>query len=67
MDELIAQIRSKETHHDARKTRKVGNVPGILYGKGFQNLMFEIGQTVKGICSITKRLTNSSSSRQRTP
>lgn len=44
MDELRAGIRSKNTHHEAKKTRRTGNVPGILYGKGLANLMFEIGE-----------------------
>ncbi|WP_297519178.1 50S ribosomal protein L25 [uncultured Clostridium sp.] len=43
MENLNINQRVKETHHGARKTRKEGKVPGILYGKASQNTLIEIG------------------------
>lgn len=43
MENLNIEKRTKKTHHEARKTRKAGKVPGILYGKAVQNTLFEIG------------------------
>ena len=44
MENLNVQSRTKHVNHDAKKTRKKGMVPGVLYGKGIQNLLFEIGE-----------------------
>ncbi len=44
MESINAKKRTKNTHHGARQSRRLGNVPGILYGKGISNLMFEIGE-----------------------
>lgn len=44
MENLNVQSRTKHVNHDAKKVRKKGMVPGILYGKGMQNLLFEIGE-----------------------
>lgn len=43
MEKLNIEQRTKKTHHEARKTRKAGKVPGILYGKAVQNTLFEVG------------------------
>ncbi|WP_066872907.1 50S ribosomal protein L25 [Clostridium mediterraneense] len=43
MEKLNILIREKKTHHEARKTRREGKVPGILYGKAIKNMLFEIG------------------------
>lgn len=43
MENLNINQREKKTHHEARKTRKAGKVPGILYGKGVENTLIEIG------------------------
>lgn len=44
MELINASIRSKVANHDARKERRKGLVPGILYGKNIENTLFEIGQ-----------------------
>lgn len=44
MENLNVKSRTKHVNHDAKKTRKKGMVPGVLYGKGIQNLLFEIGE-----------------------
>ncbi|SHJ61710.1 large subunit ribosomal protein L25 [Clostridium cavendishii DSM 21758] len=44
MEELRVTKRVKEARHQAKKCRRNGNVPGILYGKDIRNLMFEIGE-----------------------
>jgi len=44
MEELKGIIRRKNSLHDARKERRKGLVPGVIYGKSIQNLMFEIGE-----------------------
>ncbi len=43
MEKLNILIREKKTHHEARKTRREGKVPGILYGKAIRNMLFEVG------------------------
>ena len=43
MEKLNILIREKKTHHEARKTRREGKVPGILYGKAIKNMLFEVG------------------------
>ncbi|WP_297434982.1 50S ribosomal protein L25 [uncultured Clostridium sp.] len=42
MGNLNINQREKPTHHEARKNRKAGRIPGILYGKAIQNTMIEI-------------------------
>ncbi|MGL5244450.1 MAG: 50S ribosomal protein L25 [Sarcina sp.] len=44
MENLKVESRYKKTNHDARKIRKNGMVPGILYGKAISNLLFEISE-----------------------
>ena len=44
MEELKGIIRHKNSLHDARKERRKGLVPGVIYGKNINNLMFEIGE-----------------------
>lgn len=43
MGNLNIHKREKKTHHEARKTRKAGKVPGVLYGKAIENTLVEIG------------------------
>ena len=43
MENLRCIKREKASIHEARKERKKGMVPGIIYGKATGNLMFEIG------------------------
>jgi len=44
MEELKAIRREKTSIHDARKERRKGLVPGVMYGKTINNLMFEISE-----------------------
>lgn len=44
MEILSAAKREKKSAHEARKERRNGKVPGILYGKSMSNLLFEIGE-----------------------
>ena len=44
MERLEVKIREKKARHSARRDRREGKVPGILYGKNLKNLMFEIGE-----------------------
>ena len=44
MEKLIIKEREKNARHSARRNRREGNVPGILYGKNMENLMFEVGE-----------------------
>ena len=44
MEELILNKRMKNSSNSAKKERKKGQVPGIIYGKKLGNLMFEIGE-----------------------
>lgn len=44
MEELILNKRIKNSSNSARKGRKCGKVPGIIYGKELGSLMFEIGE-----------------------
>lgn len=44
MEILSASTRKKRTSHEARKERRNGKVPGILYGKNITNMLFEIGE-----------------------
>ena len=44
MEKLVVKEREKNTRHSAKKNRREGKVPGILYGKNLKNLMFEVGE-----------------------
>jgi large subunit ribosomal protein L25 len=44
MENLSAVSRVKKTAHEAKKERRNGRVPGILYGKNISNMLFEIGE-----------------------
>jgi large subunit ribosomal protein L25 len=44
MEILSGSPRKKITSHEARKVRRNGKVPGILYGKNITNMLFEIGE-----------------------
>ncbi len=44
MEILNAASRIKRTAHEAKKERRNGKVPGILYGKNIANMLFEIGE-----------------------
>jgi large subunit ribosomal protein L25 len=44
MEILNVSPRIKKTSHEARKVRRNGKVPGILYGKNITNMLFEIGE-----------------------
>jgi large subunit ribosomal protein L25 len=44
MEGLILHKRNKNTVHQAKKQRRFGKVPGIIYGRNMHNLMFEIGE-----------------------
>lgn len=41
---ISANIREKNVSHSARKERKKGKIPGVLYGKSIKNTLFEIGE-----------------------
>lgn len=42
MEFLKCDIREKNCRHSANKERRVGKVPGILYGKNIKNVLFEL-------------------------
>jgi large subunit ribosomal protein L25 len=44
VETLVVKEREKKVVHSAKKNRRDGKVPGILYGKNFKNLMFEVGE-----------------------
>lgn len=44
METLNANSRIIQSAHSARKARRNGKIPGILYGKNMQNLMFEVSE-----------------------
>ncbi|MCB2289063.1 50S ribosomal protein L25 [Clostridium sp. CS001] len=44
MEKLEVKKREKKAHHSARRDRREGKVPGIMYGKNLKNLMFEVGE-----------------------
>lgn len=44
LNSLNLAKRENKTSHWARKERRAGMVPGVLYGKGISNLLFEIGE-----------------------
>ena len=43
-DKLDANIRMKTSAHSSKKERMKGLVPGVLYGRGIQSVLFEIGE-----------------------
>jgi large subunit ribosomal protein L25 len=44
MEKLEVKEREKRARHSARRDRREGKVPGIMYGKNLKNLMFEVGE-----------------------
>lgn len=44
MENLNLQKRENNISNNAKKLRKVGKVPGILYSKELNNLLFEVGE-----------------------
>lgn len=44
MESLKLHKRQIGTSHEAKKVRRTGIIPGILYGKDINNMMFEIGE-----------------------
>lgn len=44
METINANSRIKQSAHSARTARRNGKIPGILYGKNMQNLMFEVSE-----------------------
>lgn len=44
MENINAITRIKKTAHEAKKERRSGKVPGILYGKNIGNVLFEIAE-----------------------
>ncbi|CAM2778378.1 50S ribosomal protein L25 [Hathewaya histolytica] len=44
MENLIINKREKRCSKYAKKERKNGRIPGVLYGKEFNNYMFEVGE-----------------------
>lgn len=44
MEKLEVKEREKKARHSARRDRREGKVPGIMYGKNLKNLMFEVGE-----------------------
>lgn len=44
MEGVTLHKRNKTTLHEARKERRKGLIPGIIYGKSINNIMFEIAE-----------------------
>ena len=44
MENLQVNQREKKTRHSSRQCRRKGLVPGVIYGKGVNNFLFEIGE-----------------------
>jgi large subunit ribosomal protein L25 len=44
MESVTLHKRNKTTLHEARKERRKGLIPGIIYGKNINNIMFEIAE-----------------------
>lgn len=44
MENLQVNQREKKTRHSSRQCRRKGLVPGVIYGKGINNFLFEIGE-----------------------
>lgn len=41
---MICNKREIKSHNSSKKCRKAGCIPGVLYGKGMENLLFEISE-----------------------
>jgi large subunit ribosomal protein L25 len=44
MEILNCNVRNKNTAHDAKKIRRAGKIPGVLYGEKINNMLFEISE-----------------------
>ncbi|MGG5462494.1 50S ribosomal protein L25 [Clostridium sp. B9] len=44
MENLNVNQREKKTRHSSKQCRRNGLIPGVLYGKGMNNFLFEIGE-----------------------
>lgn len=44
LENLNVNLRIKKANHDAKRARKNGRVPGVIYGRDIKNLLFEIGE-----------------------
>lgn len=44
MENLQVNQREKKTRHSSRQCRRKGLVPGVIYAKGINNFLFEIGE-----------------------
>lgn len=44
IENLQVNQREKKTRHSSRQCRRKGLVPGVIYGKGINNFLFEIGE-----------------------
>lgn len=44
MSKLELSYRDNNVSNSAKKARKMGKVPGIMYGKAIKSLMFEVGE-----------------------
>ncbi|XZK26891.1 50S ribosomal protein L25 [Clostridium perfringens] len=44
MENLQVNQREKKIRHSSRQCRRKGLVPGVIYGKGINNFLFEIGE-----------------------
>lgn len=45
---LNCNERVKNSRHDAKKVRRMGKIPGVLYGEKLNNLLFEISEMELG-------------------
>ncbi len=41
---FTSKSKEKKTRHSSRQCRRKGLVPGVIYGKGINNFLFEIGE-----------------------
>ena len=55
MNNLNLIKRENKTSHWAKKERRAGRVPGVLYGKGVSNLLFEIGELFLPLLDLVDR------------
>ncbi|MDY4421305.1 MAG: 50S ribosomal protein L25 [Clostridium perfringens] len=54
MENLQVNQREKKTRHSSRQCRRKGLVPGVIYGKGINNFLFEIGELeLNHVLSVT--------------
>jgi large subunit ribosomal protein L25 len=44
MNSINCVERVKDSVHSAKKSRRSGRIPGILYGENLRNIMFEVGE-----------------------